>query len=240
MGLFAGSPLGIIKHLKDVLTIIRCKVSPFYDRAASSLSADDLLIVAGYLDSSAAGRHGPCWHYHHHQHNQDTLHCCCIVAAPESSLVSSGRWLEKDVPVIWTILVSYLGIMLYVWLPQAWSVVSCLLPGWSRGGILVVTVFVTPRYMSRSVSRDNCHIVTECYLAPSDLVTRPSVSNWVWHLGTDVTTGIRLMSPIPWCLMLVTRASQSPARYQARTRSCAGLNWSIFTAAKLNWAVLSS
>ena len=58
MGLFAGSPLGIIKHLKDVLTIIRCKVSSFYDRAASSLSADDLLIVAGYLDSSAAGRHG--------------------------------------------------------------------------------------------------------------------------------------------------------------------------------------
>ena len=27
MSLFAGSPLGIIEQLKDVLTIIRCKVS---------------------------------------------------------------------------------------------------------------------------------------------------------------------------------------------------------------------
>ena len=64
MSLFAGDGSSAspdsAEQLKDVLTIIRCKVSPFYDRAASSLSADDLLIVASYLDSSAAGRHGPC------------------------------------------------------------------------------------------------------------------------------------------------------------------------------------
>ena len=154
MRLFAGarSLLGIIEHLKDVLTIIRCKVSILWSGGFLAHRLDDPLIVAGYLDSLAAGTHWLlCWHYRHQEKNQDLV----------LFFVAGIHWRLSYAMVALTILVIYL---------DSFPLHVCSQAGkWSRG------------VMSRDSVRDTALHVTgvtwqlsHCpgwLSGPSDLVT---------------------------------------------------------------------
>ena len=196
MSLFAGtgSPLGIIEHLKDVLTIIRCKVSILWSAGFLAPRPDDPLIVAGYLDSSAAGRHRLlCWHYHHQEHRQDRLLFFVAGVSSRGERCEIGAWYQG--------IRTRMTKALHVWFclkqrmlcfnhpceiswhqhvfgcPRPGQLsASCLLPGWR-----VVTR--CDESWQCSWHRVTCHgrHVTTVTLSPhwlsgpSDLVTRPRV-----------------------------------------------------------------
>ena len=128
-----------------------------------------------------------------------------------------------------------------LWLLVSWHQGVCLVALGLVSGLLFAPRLVTRWDLTRDSIRDTALHVTSvtrqlshCHgrlSSPSDLVTRP-VSNWVWHLGPDVTTGISLMSP---SLMSDTSSSCISITRQVSSQDTAPLGWTGAFLPLLNW-----